>query len=492
MFEHLPLQIASGQAGTRLDRNPATPCRRIFLRAGGLGLGSVALQGLLGRDRAAADAIGQGGHLGRLHHPARAKQVIFLCLAGGPSHLETFDPKPELAKIDGQPMPESVTAGQPVAQLQGKPLVALGPRAHFSRYGQSGLEISDYFPRLGGLADRLAIVRSMVTEQINHDPAHTFMNTGTAISGRPSMGAWITYGLGHLADDLPGFVVLTSKLGRNPQPIAARQWHSGFLPGQFQGVEMATDGDPVHYVQPPPGVSLDHQHQMLGVLADLDRHRASQLPDPEIAVRLAQYELAFRMQTSIPQLADLSGESVQTLELYGAEPGRATVGTNCLMARRLIERGVRFVQLYHSDWDHHGDLDRYMQEICPPTDRAAAGLLIDLQRRGLLDQTLVVIGGEFGRTPMGQGGKGTIGRDHHIKGFSLLLAGGGIAGGQAFGQTDALGYHAVEDVVHVRDLHATMLHLLGIDHRRLSVPYQGLATRLTGVEPARVVMPLIA
>jgi uncharacterized protein (DUF1501 family) len=352
--------------------------------------------------------------------------------------------------------------------------------------------VSDYFPLLGGLADKYAIVRSMVTEQINHDPAHTFMNCGTALSGRPSMGAWVTYGLGSEADDLPGFVVMTSKMGRSPQPIAARQWHSGFLPGQFQGVEFATSGAPVHYVTNPPGVSASHQRDLIDTVAALEHHRFSALADPEIATRIKQYELAFRMQSSVPALADLSGEAAETLALYGAVPGKATVGTNCLMARRLVERGVRFVHLYHSDWDHHGSIKSHMDEICPPTDQAAAALLIDLERRGLLDDTLVVIGGEFGRTPMGQGKDGGIGRDHHIKGFSMVLAGGGIRPGITYGETDDFGYNAVKDIVHVRDLHATMLHLLGIDHARFTVEYQGLDTKLTGVEPAKPVKALLA
>ena len=352
--------------------------------------------------------------------------------------------------------------------------------------------MSDYFPLLGSLADKYAVVRSMVTEQINHDPAHTFMNCGTGLSGRPSMGAWVTYGLGSEAHDLPGFVVMTSKLGRNPQPIAARQWHSGFLPGQFQGVEFSTSGPPVHYVTNPPGVSTAHQRDLIDTVAALENHRLASLADPEIATRLRQYELAFKMQTSVPQLADLSGESAETLALYGAQPGKATVGTNCLMARRLVERGVRFVHLYHSDWDHHGGIDGYMQQICPPTDQAAAALLIDLERRGLLDETLVVVGGEFGRTPMGQGKGEQIGRDHHIKGFSMLLAGGGIRPGIVHGATDDFGYNAIQDVVHVRDLHATMLHLLGIDHMRFTVQYQGLDSKLTGVEPAKPVKALLA
>ncbi len=466
--------------------------RRTFLARAGLSLGGAALGTLLARDGfAAAKAAAARGMVWPLHHPPKAKSVIFLCLAGGPSHIETFDRKPMLEKLDGQPMPESVTAGQPIAQLQGKELRVLGPIRPFQRYGECGAEVSDYFPQLGRLADRYAIVRSMVTEQINHDPAHTFMNCGTALSGRPSMGAWVTYGLGSEADDLPGFVVMTSKVGRSPQPIAARQWHSGFLPGQFQGVEMATSGAPVHYVGNPPGISRASQRDLIDTVAALENHRLSHLADPEVATRIKQYELAFRMQTSVPELADLADESPETIALYGAEPGKATVGTNCLMARRLVERGVRFVHVYHSDWDHHGDIKKHMDEICPPTDRAAAALLIDLERRGLLDETLVVIGGEFGRTPMGQGEKKGIGRDHHIKGFSTVLAGGGIKGGITHGETDDFGYHAVKDIVHVRDLHATMLHLLGIDHARFTFEFQGLDAKLTGVELAAPVRGLL-
>ena len=472
--------------------DPLAIPRRTFLAGTGLSLGGAALGDLLARDLTAGPAQAARGVVHPLHHPPRAKAVIFLCLAGGPSHLETFDHKPSLARHDGQEMPASITAGQPIAQLQGQKLICLGPRATFSRHPGCGTEVSDLLPRLGSLADRYAVVRSMVTEQINHDPAHTFMNCGTGLSGRPSMGAWVTYGLGSEADDLPGFVVMTSKMGRNPQPIAARQWHSGFLPGQFQGVEFATSGAPVHYAANPPGVSAVHQRDLVDTVAALERHRFAAVGDPELTTRIRQYELAFRMQTSVPRLADLSTETAETIALYGAEPGRATVGTNCLMARRLVERGVRFVHLYHSDWDHHNGIDGYMREICPPTDRAAAALLVDLDRRGLLDETLVVIGGEFGRTPMGQGNKGKVGRDHHIKGFSMALAGGGIRGGITHGATDDFGYHAVTDVVHVRDLHATMLHLLGIDHARFSVPYQGLDARLTGVEPARPVLPLFA
>ena len=472
--------------------------RRTFLARTGLSLGGAALAELVSRDGLTATGAATGpahhdhGTIWPRHHPPRAKAVIFLCLAGGPSHLETFDPKPKLAALDGQEMPASVTAGQPIAQLQGQKLVCLGPRTTFSRHGQCGAEVSGFFPRLGALVDSCTIVRSMVTEQINHDPAHTFLNCGTALPGRPSMGAWVTYGLGSEADDLPGFVVLTSKLGRDPQPIAARQWHSGFLPGRCQGVEFATSGAPVHYAASPPGVSAARQRDLIDTVATLERHRLESLDDPEVVTRIRQYELAFRMQTSVPRLADFADETPETLALYGAEPGRATVGTNCLMARRLVERGVRFVQLYASDWDHHNGIVEHLREICPPTDRAAAALVTDLARRGMLEDTLVIIGGEFGRTPMGQGDKGTIGRDHHIKGFSMVLAGGGVGHGVVHGETDDFGYHAIRDVVHVRDLHATMLHLLGIDHARFTVPFQGLDARLTGVEPARVVREILA
>jgi len=482
--------------------DPLSIQRRTFLTRSGLSLGGAALSGLLARDGLAAarspspaSSVLAGRYPGAvypLHHPPRAKSVIFLCLAGGPSHLETFDYKPVLAQRDGQDMPESVTAGQPIAQLQGQKLICLGPRTEFSQRGEGGAFVSDLLPRLGSLSHKLAIVRSMVTEQINHDPAHTFMNCGTALSGRPSMGAWVNYGLGSEADDLPGFVVMTSKMGRNPQPIAARQWHSGFLPGQFQGVEFATSGAPVHYVDNPPGVSAAHQRDLIDTVAALENHRLGSLADPEIATRVKQYELAFRMQASVPQLADLSDETAETLALYGAEPGKATVGTNCLMARRLVERGVRFVHLYHSDWDHHSGIDSFLKQICPPTDQAAAALLIDLERRGLLDETLVLIGGEFGRTPMGQGKNKSIGRDHHIKGFSMALAGGGIKAGITHGETDDFGYNAVKDVVHVRDLHATMLHLMGIDHGKFTVDYQGLDAKLTGVEPAKPVTAIMA
>jgi hypothetical protein len=454
--------------------------RRTFLATTGVGLGSVALNTLL-------DPKAFGGDEAR-RSLASAKRVIFLYMSGGPSHLETFDHKPQLDKLDGKPMPESFTKGQPIAQLQGQTLKVQGHLTKFKKHGQSGQWVSDYLPWHAKFIDDIAVVRSMVTDQINHDPAHTMLNTGTAISGRPSMGSWITYGLGSEATDLPGFVVMTSFAGRNPQPISQRMWGNGFLPGKFQGVELNSTGEPVNYLRRPPGVSAAGQRGIVDAVAALDKHRSA--TDPEVETRTAAYEMAFRMQASVPALTDLSGESKETLALYGATPGDGSFASNCLTARRLAERGVRFIQLYHRDWDHHGDLVKYMNICCGATDRATWALLTDLKRRDMLKDTLVVWGGEFGRTPMFQG-KGGPGRDHHIKGFSMWLAGGGVKPGVGYGGTDELGYAAVENPVHVRDLHATMLHLLGIDHTRLTVKHQGLDARLTGVEPARVVREIL-
>lgn len=463
--------------------------RRAFLRRMGVGVGAAALQSLMHGDisKALGHGIGSagGGRSDLPHHPPRVKNVIFLCMAGGPSHLETFDFKPQLNALDGQPMPESFTAGQPIAQLQGQELKVQGHLTKFRKYGQSGQWVSDFLPHQAGIVDDLCILRSMVTEQINHDPAHTFMNTGTAISGRPSMGAWATYGLGSECDDLPGFVVLTSVGGRNPQPIASRQWSAGFLPSQYQGVEFNSSGVPVHYVSNPPGITNAQQRSLVNAVTELDRLRNAALHNPEVDSRIAAYEVAFRMQSSVPELTDMSHEPKHVLDAYGAVPGDGSFASNCLLARRLLERGVRFIHLYHRGWDHHDNLVKYMNICCNLTDQPVAALLNDLKQRGLLDETLIIWGGEFGRTPMIQY-KGGVGRDHHIKGFSMWMAGGGVKSGTSYGNTDELGYHATENPIHVRDLHATMLHLLGIDHQRFSVPFQGLDMRLTGVEPARV------
>ncbi|MEZ6120706.1 MAG: DUF1501 domain-containing protein [Pirellulaceae bacterium] len=464
--------------------------RRTFLSNAGIGLGAAALSSLLQKDGFAETRSNSPGTTGLPHHAATAKRVIFLCMAGGPSHLETFDYKSELERLDGQPMPESYTAGQPIAQLQGQTLKCQGPMTKFARYGESGQWVSDFLPWQQKLADDICVVKSMVTEQINHDPAHTFMNCGTALSGRPSMGSWINYGLGAETDELPGFVVMTSVGGRNPQPIASRQWSAGFLPSRFQGVEFSASGDPVNYVRSPPGISGSQQRKLVDTIQALNSHRNQTLPDPELETRINSYEMAFRMQTSVPELMDVSDEPQHILDMYGAKPGDGSFASNCLLARRLAERGVRFIHLYHRGWDHHGDLVRYMNVCCDLTDKPTYALLTDLKNRGMLEDTLVIWGGEFGRTPMFQG-KGGPGRDHHIKGFSMWLAGGGVRPGMSYGATDELGYNAIENVVHVRDLHATMLHTLGIDHHRFSVKSQGLDMRLTGVEPSRVVADIL-
>ena len=469
--------------------------RRAFLSRNGVALGTAALATLLHRDLPAAEKQPGSTALGGLpdlpHFAAKAKRVIFLCMAGGPTHLETFDYKPKLAAMDGKPFPASYTKGQPIAQLQGKELKCLGPLTKFKKYGKSGQEISDFLPWTAKVADDICILRSMVTEQINHDPAHTFMNTGTAISGRPSMGSWLTYGLGVETDELPGFVVMTSIGGRNPQPIASRQWSAGFLPSRHQGVEFNSAGDPVHYLRNPQGVDSAAQQRLVDAIGQLDRHRNQAVDNPEIATRIRAYEMAFKMQTSIPELMDVSGETKQTLEMYGAVPGDGSFASNCLLARRLAERGVRFIHLYHRGWDHHGGLVNYMNMCCGLTDRPTWALLTDLKQRGMLEDTLIIWGGEFGRTPMFQG-KGGAGRDHHIKGFSMWMAGGGVKGGTTYGATDEMGYNAVEDVMPIADLHATMLHLTGIDHKRFSVPFQGLDWRLTGVLDSKVVKKVLA
>jgi len=469
--------------------------RRAFLGRTSLGIGSTALASLLAKDLAAAESQERqpnGALIGLPHFAAKARRVIFLYMSGGPSHLETFDYKPKLTELDGQPMPSSFTQGQPIAQLQGQELKCLAPLFKFQKHGRSGQEISDILPHIAEIADDICIVRSMHTDQINHDPAHTVMNTGTSISGRPSMGAWITYGLGSESENLPGFVVMTSEGGRNPQPIASRQWATGFLPSRYQGVQFFSNGDPVHYIGNPAGVNREQQQALVNSVNELNRLRNRTLSNEDVETRIAQYELAFRMQMSIPELLDISDESQETLDLYGTKGNDGTFAANCLLARRLAERGVRFIQLYHRDWDHHGDLVHYMNICCGLCDGPSAALVKDLKQRGMLDDTLIIWGGEFGRTPMFQGKGQQPGRDHHIRGFSMWLAGGGIRPGMTFGATDELGYHAVENRVHVRDLHATMLHLLGIDHERFTYRYQGLDFRLTGVEPARVVQEILA
>lgn len=467
--------------------------RRAFLGRGAAGLGVVALNSLLGPRVCAgaqAPAAQSRGVVNPLDFAPKAKRVIFLYQAGGPSHLETFDHKPKLAGMTGKAMPESFTRGQQIAQLQGQRLTCLGPTHGFKPFGKSGQVVCELFPHIGSIVDETCIVRSMWTEQINHDPAHTFMNSGSIITGRPSMGSWVLYGLGAEADNLPGFVVLVSQgNGGQMQPIAPRQWSAGMLPSKFQGVRFNSVGDPVLYITNPPGISRDMQRDSIQAINALNEVANRSLHDPELQTRIAQYEMAFKMQTSVPGLLDMSAEPPHILELYGAKPGDGSFASNCLLARRLAERGVRFIQLYHRDWDHHSDVRNNVVLKAQEVDKATAALITDLKQRGMLDDTLVIWGGEFGRTPMSQGRGG---RDHHIKGFSFMFAGGGLKKGLTYGATDDLGYAAVENPVSVHDCHATMLYLLGVDAAKLAVKYQGLDVRLTGAQGGAVVRDIIA
>jgi len=464
--------------------------RRAFLGNAASGVGSVALASLLSPGRAFADSAiaNPRGILQHYHFTPKVKRVIVLTMAGGPSHLETFDYKPKLAELHGKPMPESFTKGQPIAQLQGATLTCFGPQHTFKKFGQSGQMISEIFPQIGEIADDICIINSLRTQAINHDPAHTFMNTGSTISGRPAMGSWLTYGLGAETENLPGFVVLTST-GRfgQAQPIASRQWHSGFLPSRFQGVELRSKGDPVLYVTRPQGVNPAQQADVVSGVAALNKLENDAVTDPEIATRIAQYELAFKMQTSIPELMDVSDEPQAVLDAYGTKGGDGTFAANCLLARRLAERGVRFIQLYHRDWDHHGGIKDQIAGTAKEVDGPCAALIKDLKQRDMLKDTLVIWTGEFGRTPMAQGN----GRDHHIKGFSMWMCGGGIKGGITHGATDELGYNAVTDIVEVHDVHATLLHLMGIDHERLTFRSQGRDFRLTDVS-GHVIQKILA
>ena len=471
--------------------NPFLINRRSFINHSSMGIGSTALSSMLaGNSLNSPHAWPANLPLNaKVTGNPKAKRVIFLCMAGGPSHLETFDYKPKLKEMDGQPMPQSITKGQPIAQLQGKQLKCLAPQLEFKKWGKSGQHFSTAFPQIGSVADDICIVRSMTTEQINHDPAHTYMNTGSQISGRPSMGSWVLYGLGAETQNLPGFVVLTSVGGGQNQPIASRQWHSGFLPSKYQGVNFHSKGDPVLYLSNPPGVNNQDQRSVIDSVNKLNLMRNQTLRDLEIDTRISQYEMAFRMQASVPELMDVSNEPKHVLDMYGATPGDGSFASNCLLARRLAERGVRFIQLYHRGWDHHGGVKDRVPKVAKLVDQGSAALVQDLKQRGMLEDTLVVWGGEFGRTPMAQGN----GRDHHIKGFSIWMAGGGIKGGISYGNTDEFGYNAEENVVHVRDLHATMLNQLGIKSQLFTHKHQGLDFRLTGVdEEAHVIKDILA
>jgi hypothetical protein len=464
--------------------------RRTFLGRGAAGLGLVALNTLLNPRLLRAAAAGQSkGAVNPLDFAPKARRVIFLYQAGGPSHLETFDPKPKLAERNGKPMPEFMTRGRQIAQLQGKQLTCFGPQYGFRTFGKSGLQMCELFPHIGSIADEICIIRSMFTEQINHDPAHMVMNNGSILSARPSMGAWTLYGLGSECEDLPGFVVLLSSgKGGQMQPIASRQWSAGILPSKFQGVKFNSAGDPVLYINTPPGLSRDAQLESITAINRLNRIEDRVLHDPEIQTRISQYEMAFRMQASVPGLMDMSQEPQSALDSYGAKPGDGSYASNCLLARRLAERGVRFIQLYHRDWDHHSAVKSGIAYKAEEVDRPTMALIADLKQRGMLNDTLVIFGGEFGRTPMSQGD----GRDHHIQGFSYMVAGGGIKGGMAHGATDDLGYAAVEKPVSVHDFHATVLYLLGIDAEKLAVNYQGLDVKLVGPTGGTVVKEILA
>lgn len=477
--------------------------RRAFLQQGAYGLG-VAAFGCLADPRLLTKATAAEqlpspaapnaqqpwrGVIAEPHFPIKAKRIIHLYMAGGPSHLETFDWKPELKKLDGKPFPESFTRGQQLAQLQGAELKARGAVVEFAPRGQSGVVISSLFPELATVADEICVLRSMHTEQINHDTAHAFMNSGSIIKGRPSMGSWLLYGLGSETDNLPGFVVLTSQGKSGQQPVSARQWSAGFLPSKFQGILFQAKGDPVHYLGSPEGICQSTQRQVIEEVQRLNGLLAPERLDPEIETRIAQYELAFKMQTSVPELTDLAGEPQHILDLYGVKkPGDGSFASNVLLARRMAERGVRMIQVYHRAWDAHGDIAGNHKSAADDVDRASAALIKDLKQRDLLKDTLILWGGEFGRTPMAQGN----GRDHHILAFNVFLAGGGIKPGMTYGETDELGYKAAVNPIHVRDLHATMLRLMGIDHRKLSMKFQGLDARLTGVEQAKVLTDILA
>jgi hypothetical protein len=428
-----------------------------------------------------------------LHHEPKAKAVIFLFMAGGPSQLELFTDKPKLRELHGQVIPESYVKGKRFAFIKSDAKL-LGSSRKFGRHGESGAEISELLPHLAGVADDVCFVKSMTTDVFNHGPAKLFVNTGSPqFMGRPSMGAWVTYGLGSESRDLPGFVVLQSG-PRGPRG-GAPLWASGFLPTNFQGVPLRSGKEPILNLDRPAGMSLEGQREFVTAVNDLNAIRRDQTADPEIATRIASYEMAYRMQTSAPELMDLGGETKETLERYGAEPGKHSFANNCLLARRLVERGVRFVQLYHTDWDHHGnagtDLSKPLEDRCLETDRASAALVADLKQRGLLEQTIVVWGGEFGRTPQGEDREKLLGRDHHIEAYTMWMAGGGFKPGLSIGETDEIGYYTTQDRVHVHDLQATMLHLLGIDHLKLTYKFQGRNYRLTDVH-GNVVNKLLA
>jgi hypothetical protein len=454
--------------------------RRWFLDQCGVGLGAVALESLL--QAAPVDPLAPKAP----QFPAKAKNVIFLFMAGAPSHLELFDNKPMLKKFNGTLPPADLLKGYRSAFINPNSKL-LGPKFEFKKYGQSGAELTDLLPHLATVVDDITIVKSMVTDAFNHAPGQLLMNTGTMQFGRPSMGAWVTYGLGSESKNLPAFVVFSS--GKKGPSGGNSLWGSGFLPTVHQGVQFRSAGDPVLYLSNPEGVDAELQRDSLDSISRLNEMHLAKTGDPEISTRINSFEMAFRMQSSAPELMDLSKESKATLDMYGAEPGKPSFANNCLLARRLVERGVRFVQLYHEAWDQHGSLVKDIKINAKDTDQACAALVKDLKQRGMLDDTLIVWGGEFGRTPMMQGGDD--GRDHHPNAFTMWMAGGGVKRGATVGESDELGFNVVKDRVHVHDLHATMLHLLGFDHTKLTYKFQGRPFRLTDVH-GEVARQLIA
>jgi hypothetical protein len=460
--------------------------RRWFLQECGVGLAGIALGSLLAREAAARPAAQNPLAVRPPHHPPKAKRVIYMFQAGAPSHLELFDPKPELARRDGQLPPAELLKDYRAAFINPNSAL-LGPKYKFARHGQSGLELGELIPHIAGLADDLCLVRSLQTDAVNHAPAQILLNTGSQQFGRPSFGAWTLYGLGSESETLPGYVVLTSAKGTSG---GASNYGCGFLPTAYGGIPFRSTGDPVLYLSNPAGYDPRTQRASLDTLRELNDLAFASAGDPEIAARIQSYEMAYQLQTSAPELMDLSQEPASILELYGIKDlKQADYARNCLLARRLIERGVRFVQLFHEAWDQHGDLTKAIKKNCEDTDRASAALVTDLKQRGLLDDTLVIWGGEFGRTPMVQGGND--GRDHHNRCFTMWLAGGGLKRGYVHGETDELGFNVVRNPVHVHDLNATLLHLLGLEHTRLTYRFQGRDYRLTDVH-GHVVHDLIA
>jgi hypothetical protein len=477
------------QAHLHRNTPPRDLARRWFLKECGVGLGAIALQQLMGdcRAHAAADPLAAK----QPHFPPRVKNVIFLFMAGAPSHLELFDNKPQLAKFDGTLPPAELLKGYRAAFINPNSKL-LGPKFKFTKYGKSGAELSELVPHLGSIVDDVAMVKSMTTDAFNHAPAQLLMSTGSQQFGKPSIGAWTLYGLGSETQNLPGFVVFST--GAKGPSGGSANWGSGFLPTVHQGVQLRTSGDPVLFLSNPRGVDDKLQRESLDAINALNRQHLEQVGDPEIATRINSFEMAYRMQASAPEAMNLADEPEHVLKMYGAEPGKASYANTCLLARRLIERGVRFVEIFHEAWDQHGNLVADLKKNCERCDQPSAALVKDLKQRGLLEDTLVIWGGEFGRTPMvqGNGSEAADGRDHHPNAFTMWLAGGGIKPGFSLGETDDLGFNVTKDKVHVRDLHATILHLLGLDHARLTHRFQGLDQKLTGVEPARVVNELLA